>query len=427
MKLAHFSIFSLIALAVFFAHWILFISIDFFWSIGLSASAIILLAILFPGVFFLATGIIHNRESDPARWLYLFSSIWMGYFSFLFFSMFLTWGVFWMDAFFDRSISLSMTFSFFAVISALAVSYGIWNAFHPRVRQVEVRIRNLPPYWEGKKIVQLSDVHLGAVYGAQHFRKIATMANAEKPEIVVFTGDTFDGTDGWLSTFIEPISRIQAKSGIFFIIGNHETYLGVEKALSVLKETSLQVLDNVVTEVKGLKIVGLSYPDRGKKKNFIKTLRELFSEYQGYPTLLLNHTPEQIKKISRMGIALQLSGHTHFGQMTPYNLITHYMHKGFDYGKFELGDYTLYTTNGIGTWGPPIRFGNTPEVVSVTVHNKPDSDLTGKREGRITQGVKRVGHGVKRVAGEVKIIANNVHHVAHDVKQNIVETVKHSK
>lgn len=427
MKLAHFSIFSLIASAVFFAHWILFISADFFWNIGLSMTAIILLAITLPGVFFLATAIIHTRESNFARWLYLFSSIWIGFFSFLFFSMFLTWGIFWIDTFFDRNISLGLVFSFFVIVSVLAVLYGIWNAFHPRVRQIEVRIRNLPSYWEGKKIVQLSDVHLGAVYGAQHFRRIATMANAEKPEIVVFTGDTFDGTDGWLSTFIEPILRVQAKSGVFFIIGNHETYLGVEKTLNILKETPLQVLDNAVTEVQGLKIVGLSYPERGEKKEFVKKLRELFPEYQGYPTLLLNHTPEHIKKISRMGIALQLSGHTHFGQMTPYNLITHYIHKGFDYGKFELGDYTLYTTNGIGTWGPPIRFGNTPEVVSVTVRNKPDSDLTGRREGRVTQSVRRVGRGVKRVAGEVKTIANNVHHVAHGVKQNIVETVKRSK
>lgn len=409
MKKIHFSmLISLIFFVVFVSHGMLFVSVDFFWDINASLLLIVFLSVFFPGLFFLSTALIHSRESNFSRWLYLISSIWLGLFSFFFFSVFLTWGAFWIGQIAGWDIPLGILFSGLANLSILFVVYGIWNAFHPRVRHIKVFIRNLPEYWEGKKIVQISDVHLGAVYGARHFRKIATMANAEKPEITVFTGDTFDGTDGWLSTFIEPISRFQARSGLFFIIGNHETYLGVEKTKRLLKETALCILDNQIVEVKGLKIIGLSYPERGRKKRFAQVLRGLFPEYQGYPTILLNHTPEQIKKVSRMGIALQLSGHTHFGQMTPYNLVTHFLHKGFDYGKYELGDYTLYTTNGIGTWGPPIRFGNTPEVVSITVYHKPDSNLTAKKENRIVRGVKNVRRRVGRVTKGVKNVTKKV-------------------
>lgn len=407
MQIAHFSVLIfLIFCIVFSAHWMTFISIDGFWNLGVSSLVIALLSAFLPGLFFFSTGMIHSRESNFSRWLYLISSTWLGLFSFFFFSVFLTWGVFWVGVFFGWNAPLGSIFSGLAIASVFAVAYGIWNAFHPRVRQVEVRIRNLPDSWQGKKIVQISDVHLGAVYGANHFCKIASMVNAEKPEIVVFTGDTFDGIDGWLSTFVEPLCRVKAKSGVFFIIGNHETYLGVEKTLETLRRTRIHVLDNAVAEVHGLKIVGLSYPDRGKKKLFVRTLQKLFPEYQGYPTLLLNHTPEKIKKISQMGISLQLSGHTHFGQMTPFNLVTHLMHKGFDYGKFEIGDYTLYTTNGVGTWGPPIRFGNTPEVVAVTVFQKPDDDLPTHRQNGLIRGAKKVALGARRVAGGVKRVAH---------------------
>lgn len=407
MKKAHLSIlFTLIAFVALLSHWMVFISMNVFWGVEWSTVFVLASSVALPGLFFLATGILHSRESEIARWLYFVSSLWMGLFSFLFFSTFLTWGIFWFGVLMGWYIPLDRVFSFLTFLSTLSVAYGVWNAFHPRVRHVDVSIRNLPVYWEGKNIVQLSDVHLGAVYGAKHFRKIAMMANAEKPEIVVFTGDTFDGTVGWISTFTEPLSRVRAKSGIFFIIGNHETYLGVAKTQKILEGTKISFLDDAVAEVKGLKIVGLSYPERGKKKHFVQTLRKLFSEYQGYPTLLLNHTPEQIKKVSRMGISLQLSGHTHFGQMTPYNLVTHYMHKGFDYGKFEMGDYTLYTTNGIGTWGPPIRFGNTPEVVSITLHRKPDAMLPVRRPNGLVRKAQYVTGSVKKVSRTIQQVAH---------------------
>lgn len=378
-KWAHAGIFmTLVFMVITCAHILTFVSVDFFWNFHFSWYAILITAVLFPGIFFFVTGWTHRWENRFSRKFYYIASLWLGFFSFLFFAVFLTWGVYWLGVLFHLDIRLKWVFFLFFVLSFGAVARGMYNAFHPRVKRVEVFVRNLPDFWEGKKIVQLSDVHLGAIYGADHFRHIIKMANVEKPEIIVFTGDTFDGMPGSLSEFVEPLSRTRAKSGSFFIIGNHETYLGVHRTLEVMRKTRIHVLQDTVVDIHGLKIIGLSYPERGKRKRFAHRLSKLRPLYEGFPALLLVHSPESIKKISRMGISLQLSGHTHYGQMTPYNLVTHFLHKGFDYGKYEIGDYTLYTTNGIGTWGPPIRFGNIPEIVSVTLKKK-TSEIKNKK------------------------------------------------
>lgn len=402
MKIAQYAhltvLLSLLVCLISFAHWLLFVSVDFFWNGESTASFLIFLSAFFPGVFFAGTAWVYKRENRFSRALYLVGSLWLGTFIFLFLSMLFVWGIFWVGIFLGWNVPLGWIFSFCFGISLGIVAYGVYNAFHMRVRRVEVFIRSLPEYWEGKKIVQISDVHLGAIYGVRHFRKIASIANAEKPEIAAFTGDTFDGIEGSLSLFSEPLSSIRAKSGSFFIIGNHETYLGVEKVFRLLRKTRIHILDNAVADVHGLKVIGLSYPGRGKKKRFVKHLERLRSLYDGHPALLLLHTPERIKKISTMGISLQLSGHTHYGQITPFNVVTHIVHRGFDYGKYEIGDYTLYTTNGIGTWGPPIRFGNTPEIVCVTLRRK-NSPLPQKKEKHLlAKKVDEIAQKTKRRA-----------------------------
>lgn len=396
-KWAHAGIFmTLVFFVITCTHALAFLSIDFFWNLQLSWYTILTTAILLPGVFFLITGWTHRWENALSRRLYFIASLWLGFFSFLFFSVFLTWGMYWLGTFFHGNMPLDWIFFLFFTLSVGAVIRGMYNAFHPRIRHIEVFIRDLPEFWEGKKIIQLSDVHLGAIYGADHFRHIAEMTNAENPEMIVFTGDTFDGMRGSLAEFAEPLSRVRARSGSFFIIGNHETYLGVNLALEVIRKTRIHVLQDAVVDVKGLKLIGLSYPERGKRKRFARRLAQLQPLYEGHPSLLLVHSPEGIKKISRMGISLQLSGHTHYGQMAPYNMVTHLLHKGFDYGKYEMGDYTLYTTNGIGTWGPPIRFGNVPEIVSVTLHKKAKATPFLKKRHSLIRGVSRVSKKAKQ-------------------------------
>jgi hypothetical protein len=210
-------------------------------------------------------------------------------------------------------------------------------------------------------------VHLGHIYRANFMQDITRKVNSIHPEMVLITGDLFDGMDGDLSSFVKPLNDIQAKEGVFFITGNHETYLGIDKVLPILQETRVRYLKDEVADIDGLKLIGLDYPDRGEKKDIVATLRALENDFSGQPNILLYHSPTNIKQFAASGVDLQLSGHTHVGQIFPFEYITQLIYQGYDYGLHQIGNYTLYSTNGVGTWSPAVRTGNTPEIVVITL------------------------------------------------------------
>jgi uncharacterized protein len=246
--------------------------------------------------------------------------------------------------------------------------YGVWNALHPRLKYITVTIPNLPEQWKGKKIVQVSDTHLGHLYGVDFAEKVAMMVDSVEPDIVAITGDIFDGMDASLDNFAKPLSDIKAKKGIFYITGNHETYLGAEKVARSLKKTDIRLLNDEVVDVDGLKVVGILYPDRsGTNKDVPAILEKLKKDFSGQPTIFLFHSPTYIKEAKRAGVNLQLSGHTHRGQLFPLNAITHLVYGRYHNGLHTGGSYSIYTTNGTGTWGPLMRTGHRPEIVVITL------------------------------------------------------------
>ncbi len=252
----------------------------------------------------------------------------------------------------------------FAVALGFSI-YGVWNAFHPRVKNIEVEIKNLPPEWKNKTVIQLSDVHLGHIQGAPYLEKLVKQINALHPAAVFITGDLFDGMDGALDSFVQPLNEIQAKEGIYFVTGNHETYLGVDKVSEALKNTKVKIMKNEVADISGLKIIGINYPQQGEANNEINILKTLKDNFSGQPNILLFHSPVNIEQVKEAGVNLQLAGHTHKGQLFPFNFITQLVYKGYDYGLHQNGEFSVYTTSGASTWGPPMRTGNIPEIVQI--------------------------------------------------------------
>ena len=197
--------------------------------------------------------------------------------------------------------------------------------------------------------------------------KVVKEVNLINPELVLITGDLFDGMDGELKNPISPISEINAKKGIYFVTGNHETYLGLPEVFKTLQKTKVNILKDEVVNVEGLKIIGINYPVRGEDKNIVSTLNSLKKDYYGAPNILMYHSPVNIEQIKNSGVNLELCGHTNNGQIFPLGLLTKMIYGGYDYGLFKMGNYTLYVTNGVGTWGPPMRIGNAPEIVEITL------------------------------------------------------------
>jgi predicted MPP superfamily phosphohydrolase len=235
--------------------------------------------------------------------------------------------------------------------------------------------------------VQLSDVHLGHFYGTEFLNDLVRKVNDLEPELVFITGDLFDGMSKTFSHFADGLNRLKAKKGIYFITGNHETYIGRHRALKILENTKIRILDNEAVEVDGLQIIGISYPGiRG-----IHEIRgfEILPQNPANkkPRILLFHTPTNIRLKGgdgldnhfatywvpdtsfalnkKIGADLQLSGHSHAGQIFPFGFLTKLIYNGYDYGYHHLSDFSNYTTSGVGTWGPPMRTGNSPEIVVI--------------------------------------------------------------
>lgn len=161
---------------------------------------------------------------------------------------------------------------------------------------------------------------------------------------------------------------MSAPRGVYYSFGNHDLYLGFDRAKELLKEP-VQVLDNRLVTVDGLQIIGLSY-SFNKDFDLEKEILEQVGYNQSQPSILLFHEPKNILLAKNAKIDLQLSGHTHRGQLFPINWIVRGIYQGYGYGLFQEGDFSLIVTNGVGTWGPPLRTSGRGEIVKIILKKK---------------------------------------------------------
>jgi predicted MPP superfamily phosphohydrolase len=359
----------LVASVLLGSHYLVYSSFIHFFHITNSTARYVLTVIVSTlSISFIVTSIVaHYYETIATRAAYFLSGLWLG----LLVNLVLVFLFLWLVLVFGRFVgiaTLSPLFVGVLLVAAVAVSgYGVWCALHPVVQSISVHLPQLPETWKDQTIVQLSDVHLGHVYQAGFLSGVVAQVNALHPKMVVITGDLFDGMDGHLDSLVQPFNDIEAPDGVYFIIGNHETYLGVETALQALQGTQVTVLKDEVRDIGGLRLIGLSFPKRGEEKDVVATLRSLRDQYVDRPNILLYHAPTRIAEIAESGVNLMLSGHTHQGQQFPFQLLTHWVHHGYDYGLYAIGNFRLYTSSGVGTWGPTMRIGTQSEIVAITL------------------------------------------------------------
>ena len=248
---------------------------------------------------------------------------------------------------------------------ALAVIVGIYGLLHARsilIKNVAVALPHLPVSWQGKKAVWISDIHLGAVYDKNFAQKIVTKINELNPDIVFIGGDLYDGTKVAETDIIKPFRELHPTLGTYFITGNHEEFRNNKIYLDAIKNIGIHVLNNEMTTVDGVQLVGVDDKDSTNTAEFDVILASLNID-KSKPTILLKHQPSQLAEAAKMGISFQISGHTHRAQMFPLNLFTNFIFKGYDYGLRKWNEMTVYTSSGVGTWGPPMRIGSDSEIV----------------------------------------------------------------
>jgi predicted MPP superfamily phosphohydrolase len=351
---------------LFLSHYFIYYSIVHFFGVAGGRKATLGVVLFLLPASFIATTIFARRSENPAATvLYFSSSLWLGVGLTLMTFFAVAWAAWGLTRLAAHSPGPALFGGVAMVLGFLYSGYGVWNAYHPREEDLTVKIRNLPAAWRGKKVVQLSDVHLGHILGAPFLERIVEETNAQSPSMVFITGDLFDGADGRLDELVGPLNGLKAPLGTYYVTGNHETYLGVERAYAALKNTPVRILRDEMVVVDGLQIVGLSYPERGSSKDVGEVIKKLPGFDPRLPSILLYHSPTQVQQAKAAGIDLQLSGHTHQGQIFPIQFISRLIYGKYYNGLHTDGDYTIYTSSGAGTWGPTMRTGNHPEIAVI--------------------------------------------------------------
>jgi predicted MPP superfamily phosphohydrolase len=297
---------------------------------------------------------------------YLLSAIWMGFFVYLF----LASCIYGLLVLFPNIYFINIIGKILIVGVLVVGVYGVIHAKNINVVNVQISLPSLPIEWQGKKAIWVSDLHLGQINGSSFSRKIVEKINAIPHDIVFIGGDLYDGTNAPDATeLIMPFKEISAPLGVYFITGNHEGYGDSDKFISSVKSVGIRVLQDEVVNIDGLQIIGVDYRNTSKKDQIQKILSGLSID-KNKPSILLKHEPTDLDVVNKAGISLQISGHTHQAQLWPLGYLANSIYKGFAYGLKNLGDMQIYTSSGIGTWGPPMRVGTNSEIVVFTFENR---------------------------------------------------------
>lgn len=318
---------------------------------------------------FVSSVSVHRKDNLSVRLFYLISFSWLGVLlNFVLTATVLSF-VFWVAKIFGINLSSDLFKTLLIVGTVIASLRSFFNAHKIVVKKYVVAIKNLPVAWQNKRVVHISDVHLGPILRQNFFQRVICKIESLNPDAVFLTGDLFDGSESDFSWVKNPLSNLRAPLGLYYSLGNHDFILGADRVLELLSGEDIVVLNNRMIVKEGLQIIGLDFnPDRNFDLN-----REILAR-SGYlaatPSILLFHEPKDTVKSQGLGIDLQLSGHTHAGQMFPFNFISRYFYHNHSHGLFRRGDYTLSVTAGVGTWGPPMRTGSRSEIVELTLRNK---------------------------------------------------------
>lgn len=253
-----------------------------------------------------------------------------------------------------------------AVIGATQTVIG------PSVYKVDIPLKDLPQEYDGFRIVQITDLHVGPTIGREYTQKVVEMANNLEPDILALTGDFVDGSVAQLRDSLAPIAELKSKQGVFLVTGNHEYYWGVQEWLNEYTRLGARVLlnEHVVLKKNGQELVLAGVTDHSAGGIVPAHASDPEKSIQGAPEkavkILLAHQPASYKMASKAGFHLQLSGHTHGGQFFPWSVIVSLVQRYYK-GLNRHENMWIYVSRGAGYWGPPIRFMVPSEITQITL------------------------------------------------------------
>lgn len=315
----------------------------------------------------------HTHSSLTSEWIYRIGAFWLAFM--LYFILILV--VFDVIRLFNHFIHFlpemnqNLRFRIGLITVAfvsLIVLAGHINALNTRVREISLTIHKKVTGNREMKILMASDIHLGALIGDNREQTLVDIISKQKPDLVLLCGDLVDGdvASALRLQLGRHIQDIKTPMGVYAIPGNHEYIGGIQKTLPYLESININILrDKTLILPNGIQLVGRDDRDNRRMgdENGRKSLQELMTGIdKTFPVIVMNHQPFNLDEAVNEGVDLHLSGHTHHGQLWPLNYITKAVYE-LSWGFLKKGDTNFYVSSGFGSWGPPVRLGNTPEVV----------------------------------------------------------------
>ncbi|MEU3103511.1 metallophosphoesterase [Streptomyces griseoflavus] len=250
------------------------------------------------------------------------------------------------------------------------VGYGTYGVLRgPRVKRVTVPLAKLPRAAHGYRIAVVSDIHLGPVLGRGFAQKVVDTINSTQPDLIAVVGDLVDGDVKDLGPAAAPLAQLRARHGSFFVTGNHEYFSGAEQWVEEVRRLGLTPLENARRELPYFDLAGVNDvagEDEGQGPDYQRALGDRDRERA---CVLMAHQPVQIHDAVDHGVDLQLSGHTHGGQLWPASLLAGAANPTLA-GLERYGDTQLYVSRGAGAWGPPTRVGAPSDVTVIELASR---------------------------------------------------------
>ncbi|MFE2296319.1 metallophosphoesterase [Streptomyces sp. NPDC059452] len=271
----------------------------------------------------------------------------------------------------SRRLFVSRVVGGAAAAAGLAtVGYGTANVLRgPSVKRITVPLAKLPRAAHGFRIAVVSDIHIGPILGRAHTRRIVDTINSTSPDLVAVVGDLVDGSVADLGSAAEPLAGLRAPHGSFFVTGNHEYFSGAEQWVNHVRELGLIPLENARVEMDGFDLAGVNDvagETEGQGPDFVRALGD---RDRARAAVLLAHQPVVIHDAVEHGVDLQLSGHTHGGQLWPGNYLAELANPTVA-GLERYGDTQLFVSRGAGAWGPPVRVGAPADITVVELASR---------------------------------------------------------
>lgn len=358
----------LLLLLLIFFHFIIFYFFSLVFFIWIKWKIVLWIILFSLSIsYFFARFFIEKWENSFTNLLYLCASTWLWVFiSFIIFIS-LASIIILLLKFFNIKFDIRYIWILVIIFSSIHSIYWLWNANDIKIKTQEIEIKNLPESWKNKKILFLSDSHFWFILREKFLEKIVNLIKKEKNiDLLLISWDLFDWPKTDFSYFPEKINDLDIKDWIYLVSWNHDIYFWEFNFSDILSKTKIKLLENEVVNIDWVQLLWLESSNilnsKDKLNNALNNLSQKWFD-KDIPSILLFHEPHYTKEIMDFWINLQLSWHTHDWQIWPLGYIAKFLNYWNWYGLKTIWDYSLYVTNGIGTWWPPMRVWKKPEIV----------------------------------------------------------------